>query len=857
MKTKHILFTLALGTAFAACTSEENFQVAPGNDGTDAMLSIRPVVGSELIFGGDEAATRLALGSKYRPAWGETDQVGAAIIDVPAYTSEEDYATKIKGGSKAIQLYDILNSYGCNNAFTTSDGGATWQAEHPMVEGNYLFYAPYQEGLSLRTPLVVEVPRVQDATSEKSALEEFYNGEHVVQVGYKFITNDERQKPTVTLYNIFAYPQFTITNNFNGYLFETGVSSATSTTKYNGAIRVDSVQFLNVGASRAPKSNVLVVGGQLSHSDNVGASSGAKNATTATAGVINEMKQKTNGFAADGDWWSLDKMLNDVKTTDLLSLSNTITAGRHGQTDVITTLVVNQTVDYGKSIDLYCVMPAYKFNFNDDQLMAKLFVTINGVQYEIYDAKFNGGTPAPTTATLSANADLGYLFDAKNNNGLSSLSLMAGQRLPAEALRVEGDEYQQKTDVKDLLTINLTGGVPGTSPKVVQIAVRKGASNEGAATTDDLINMIKNAANGTNWVEGSTSNATQKGFTIAPMNTVEINSELIDVLATNNQNEGGAFTISTVVPISNDVKVTAVTGTKVTLQSNTGKTYDITLSGAVTDNNDGSGKYVVVDSNTPSGYNASSVVIVKGTLNSSAAAVKSLHVMSTGTATLSAAFAANNIRIDGTLTASDNVTAKELYNAGTMNITKVVSSKDATVTNDGTINTQANTASVTINAGTGKVVVNEANTATAIVVATAAKQDVIYSCTSTLGTEQITKAVTIPAVNAIQANGPTTLAATDMAKFGNIKKIITSSAMTFGAGTYDMSGFTIEIGSAVTLTGAGVTSTTINGVKVVLGTNNLTLATVAVANASVQATTGKVIADGISATWNGGASGQN
>ena len=247
MKTKHILFTLALGTAFAACTSEENFQVAPGNNGTDAMLAIRPVVGSELVFGGDEAATKLALGSMYRPAWGETDMVGAAIIDVPAYTSEDDYAnqTDPKGtNKKPIELYDILNSYGCNNAFTTTDGGATWQAEHPMVEGNYLFYAPYQENLSLRTPLVVEVPRVQNATSEKSALEEFYNGDHIVQVGYKFITNDERQKPTVTLYNIFAYPQFTITNNFNGYLFETGASATTSKTKYSGAIRVDSVQLM-------------------------------------------------------------------------------------------------------------------------------------------------------------------------------------------------------------------------------------------------------------------------------------------------------------------------------------------------------------------------------------------------------------------------------------------------------------------------------------------------------------------------------------------------------------------------------------------------------------------------------------
>lgn len=39
MKAKHLLFTVAIGATFAACTSEDNFNIAE-NNATDAKLSI-------------------------------------------------------------------------------------------------------------------------------------------------------------------------------------------------------------------------------------------------------------------------------------------------------------------------------------------------------------------------------------------------------------------------------------------------------------------------------------------------------------------------------------------------------------------------------------------------------------------------------------------------------------------------------------------------------------------------------------------------------------------------------------------------------------------------------------------------
>lgn len=849
MRTKHILFSVALCAAFTACTSDEEFKMVAENNGADAMLSIRPEVGSDITFG-DEVLTRLALGGGARPAWGENDKVGAAIIDVPNYVDEAAYAAAISGGSKPIALYNIASSLGCNNAFSTTDGGETWSAEHPMVEGNYLFYAPYQEGLSLRTPLVIEVPEIQDATEEKSALEQFYNGNYVVQVGYKFITADERKRPAVTLYNAFAYPKFTIKNNFNGYLFETAEANAVSSTKYNGEITVDSIQFINVDAtSNRTADQTFIVGGQLNHGT-VGNS-----ATNQDGGIIFELKQKDNGFTADGNWWDLDKMLNSVQTKDLINDSYKIVADRMtSKAGVITTLKVEKEIAQGASLDLYCVMPAYKFNFGDDQLMAKIYVTIDGKQYQIYDAVF-----ASNAVKLSAAADAGYLFDAKNNSGLSSLSFMAGQSLPSEAIRLENGSYKVKTDVKDLFTIELKGGdKKAGATSNVQIAVRTSAdvNNDGFKNNEELIEAIKNAANGTNWVENATSSASEKGFKIAQTNTVVINSELIDALAGNNQN-GGAFTIETVVPISNDVKVKAVNGTKVTFVSNTNKEYDITLKGAVTDGSSAEDKYAIINAQVPSDFNENTVAIVTGTQSISATKLKSLHVSASGNATLTAALVAGNIRVDGTLTTGSNdVTADEIYNSGTINVSKTIT---GTVSNNGTISIQANTASVTISSGTGKVIMTEGQTTLGVKVGTEANQEVIYKCTGDLATAQIQDAASISSVNSIQvnSNGKVTLTVSDMAEFKNIKTLYADATIeTKDNGTYDMSALNIVLTKAATWSGNTASQSIVTGVKVNISAYNLTLETIAVSGTAT-ATTGKVIADGVSATWNGGASGQN
>lgn len=874
MRTKHILISMALGAAFVSCSQEE--LIAPENGAVnDAKLGIRPVVDTQITLGG-EANTRLVLGSAFRPAWSTNDKVGAAIIDTPSYTDLADYNSRLRNTTSyphgAIDLYTINEWYGCNNAFSTTDGGTTWAAEHPMVEGNYLFYAPYSETMNVRTPLVVAVPRQQDASSAKSALTEFYTSGSVVEVGYKFITGADKQTPTnIKMFNIFAYPKFTIKNNFDGYLFNSTGSGDAASAAYSGDIKIDSIQFVNVDNTQAAKT--MQIGGQLKH-----ANAASATGCDATAGVVGKMKPA-------GAWNDVDELLSAAQTTDLLNTtSNQISNGRHNMSGVITTLVVGQTIAKGGSIDVYCVMPAAKFNFTSNQLLAKIYATINGVGYEIYQATFaspgNVDSWTIDKVKLAADADKpGKLFGANGNSGLSSLSFMAGQAYPSEALRVDADgNYQKKTGVNNLLEINLVGGkAKKGATQNVQIAVRMGSTNSGYATTASLIEAIENAANGTKWVEGATSSAAAKGFKIAASNTVEINSALVDALAKNNQNGGSFKLMTSVLPVANDVKLKAVVKTagsaSATFVSTNGNEATVKFDDAivVTGAATAADKYALGASATA--FNSKSVVLIAENENLALSEDTEVRSLVVGPAITSGStkgivtntsykLTAVNINNYGTLKVKD-VKALDILNKGSMEVSGGISAptgRSLTFTNNGTITTKNIAANFVVTAGTGKIVLPEQSASSAALVGTSANQEVIYDANTAVATSQITKAAAIPNVTSIRANGAITLHKDDIAKFGAIRKIYATTAGVSATDleTYDLTGFTLVLNGSATWTGTNVNQSIVKGLTVNVNSSYaLTLRTVSFTEATLTGTRyvgSGISADGITAKWNGGAS---
>ena len=849
MRTKHILFSMALGATLAACTAEEEFKVADNGNSASADLSIRPVIGTEFVLGEENPTTRMAVGdgeNDYRPEWGEGDRLGAAIIDMAKYTSADEYETQLETvDGDVVKLYGVVESYGCNNAYTTADG-TSWSAQYPLVEGNYLFYAPYNENLTLRYPLSTRVPMMQDGTEEKSALDEFYQSDNVVQVAYRFLKAGETQRPSITMYNIYAYPMFTITNNFDGYLFDNSTENKAGE-KYSGAITVDSIEFVKVNASYAVQNDV-VIGGVLKHGAEWDASGSAwKDAYAATKGLIFNLKHKDDGFNANGKWWDADEMLKNVRTADLLDdgnlLENDFPAdSEEGTAGVITTVRINKELAKGGSYKVYCVMPASQYDFTSNQLMAKVYVTINNEQYILYKASLTGASE--NTWNAAGSNIPGYVFDAAGNPGLYTLTFMAGQRFPAEEIGNNNGSYFHKDGVKPLLNINLGG-------EYINAGVLLESEYTGIKTTEDLVEFISNAANGTKFEENATDGEDAKGFKFAQNHTAEITSAVIDALYANNTVGEGAFKLTaSVLPISADVKVKSVdltAGSKyIELESASGKSYKIELKDDIVAENSatGAGKYAVYSSGvTPSAVNEKSVVI----LNADATVIgkiKSLQIVSGATATVN----------------SELTVSGDIRNEGTMTVSaKIANGEGREFVNNATINVNAAAAEFTVIGGEGTIKVPEANIDAKIKVAEGAKQEVVFVSTDGLDAAAVGLLAEKSIFNSIEEKEEFSLTNEDLENLSHIE-----SLKLIGSGTtakltlseqkvYDLSGITITVTANWTIEGQGRALTTVNGANIVVNEGTtLTLKDIAV-NGTVEDKTED--GDGITlnnATWNGG-----
>ena len=166
MKTKHLFLAMALPLAFAACTSEEIIENAQ-----DQNLDARKALGEvELVFGDEVNSRMTAEGGNIGFVVG--DGVGACLVDV--YSKNADAAK----AAVAINNY-LLTDYIQTNYQYKYDG-SSWATTARMVEGNYVFYAPYNGEHLARTAIKTGVNNVQnltlaeDGTIDKySALDEF------------------------------------------------------------------------------------------------------------------------------------------------------------------------------------------------------------------------------------------------------------------------------------------------------------------------------------------------------------------------------------------------------------------------------------------------------------------------------------------------------------------------------------------------------------------------------------------------------------------------------------------------------------------------------------------------------------
>ena len=426
MRTKHIFYSMALVAALAACTQEEfNTPVDTNNQN----LAVRPLLG-DIQLTTDNAQTRFALGEgdAAQPVFADGDKLGAAIMDMPLYdmTAGNTYAEKLESEGDVKALYQITEYYSSNNCFTLNNG--IWTVDQPMVEGNYLFYAPYSAKMQARTPLSIALPVKQDASESKAALDEFYKSGSVVRVGYQFLEakNGEPQKPNVNMMDVFAYPLFTIQNNFSGYLVDENYQNAEL---YTGPITLDSLQVSVVNASNVIQE--MVCGGVLKHAD------ATKTGLSATEGVVGMMKKA-------GKWMN-SPMENYTK--DLLSATTTGCAGNAGsKTDVAKTDRkdgIITTFDFGGkalatkgSYQFYGVLPAAVYTSEDGakQMRLTLYVTIQGKQYKVEQADVMVNAQSGDVTVTSGKSGVLLTSDVKK------ITLIKGQKYPQEELNFDKED---------------------------------------------------------------------------------------------------------------------------------------------------------------------------------------------------------------------------------------------------------------------------------------------------------------------------------------------------------------------------------------------------------------------------------
>lgn len=709
-KTK--LFTLVALSALMAACSQDDFVTPAGDAKVD--LANRPVLGDVTIDLGD-ANTRMAFNGSFNWKWEDGDEVGAAIVDAPkagtidgyvgATSAAWTYAEYVQGVKKTIDGKDYLftetkvsntpdaayntaeawyelnaqNYISSNYPYVLKDNKFSSQAN--LVEGNYLFYAPYNQAHLTREPLMVVTPMIQDCSDEvmkstkyktqpakvsSTSLSNFYKGttekfeKAIVAVGHKFLAAPaDRTQPieaTAQMKDLFAYPMFTITNNYNGYRFD---ATTSGTRVSNQAIVLDSIQIYTTALGKeiqyktaidATKAKAALTGEDWTAAGKYT----SDNSNTASLFAASSAYNKTNYFAA-----------TDGTTDTELTFSNGANIIRYQQQHITCDLGGKELAP-SDTYHFHAILPAEDYAH---ALYAKVFVKIDGKRYVIYN-----GTDIGRSATVNTAIAVSDWNFRDEVNGDQNASFVRGEHYPRPELQEDGNGT--KNFAGTMLTINLVGG-----NNQAAFALKDKANDYGFTDNNDLVTYIKNELQrGVNMIEDNanltgvareawkTATGSAAGhFVFAANNTCIINADLVKELKNGlfvDASRGGSIQLDTNLPIAGDVKITNFGGSDGTYTEYTIETLDKTAS------------YVFKLKDTSVGTDGTALVkgINKLTATSTLAMAKdnanAVVILNGGTTTLTNVTGINGIYVNGSATLMVNTACSALVvlDGGTITI---------------------------------------------------------------------------------------------------------------------------------------------------------------------------------------------
>ena len=207
MRTKHLLYTMALAGTFAACMQDE-FVTEGGNNPLEGRKSL----GKITLVEGETPATRWTVDNfnTFTPEVG--DGFSYFLVDEPrqGLAGQHEYP---------IDNYELVNHIHTNYVFKKKGNG--WDSEANLVEGNYLLVGPAQEGKLDRKPVEIKLPAKQNLAlgadgkvDPLSILEEFVENEYPIYIGHRFLSvGSDYNEVLPARYSIFAYPEITVKNS--------------------------------------------------------------------------------------------------------------------------------------------------------------------------------------------------------------------------------------------------------------------------------------------------------------------------------------------------------------------------------------------------------------------------------------------------------------------------------------------------------------------------------------------------------------------------------------------------------------------------------------------------------------------
>lgn len=578
MKTKHLLTALVLPAVFAACTSEE----IPTENTVKENLGNRPVV-EDVTFSFGDAQSRAAIAGWGTFNFEEGDKLGVALID--------NYNA---ANNTPILRYNLLTQSINTNYIFTSQGAGEFTSEAPMVEGNYVFYFPYNTQRT-RNQIVTNLPKEQALTaledgtytSYPSVLAYSVEKGAPLAVAYDFISAaDAGNELEGTLKQIYAAPLITIQNGCTKLVDGEAVPTEMTIKQISLSIADGSKFTTSAPLEFATNNHTAHAEAVVGHN-------------TLVSNHFNEAIPTGNTTIKKGSWIS---EIKGRSTSDLIG--NAVTGGE--SSEIVLTLAQPVTVAAEGSFSFYAVIPA-----------------------EAYVQTLDGNGDVVSNQLLKATI--------MNAEGLSesvtfaNATLSAGQRYPEEEIN---DDNTLNNDIKGM---SLTG-VAEEFDALEGVLV---------SNVDELINSIKN-------FKVVDNNYTLK---IRMSGTAVINKRVADFLkltttkATSIQFvndvtiEGTSVVLEPAKSISFATKATVASGAAATFKKNniSGK-LEIAAGGSVTHTS--SNLTSIVNSGTLTITGTSNIAITnKGTMNV------------TNTATFNGAVANGGTNIVAEINVSNNKTA--------------------------------------------------------------------------------------------------------------------------------------------------------------------------------------------------------